>query len=113
MEEIVTDNLASFGSRERYMAGKLLLALSENNHTKFLGDNGLKLWMNRNSGNVFLCDEDFNTAMMNGDTLEDWINCPNCGHENFLTEFKASNPSSNCCLEYYKELMPEETEQGA
>lgn len=103
----VTDNLADFGSRERSMAADLLNALSEANNTKFLGDCGIKLWMNFNSGNVFLCDEDFNTAMMNDDKLEDWINCPECGHEDFLSEFK-SNSDKRCCHQYFNEIMGED-----
>lgn len=43
----------------------------------------VKPMFNRNSGYVFLVNSEYQTAMMNGDKLEIWHNCPNCGHEGF------------------------------
>lgn len=44
--------------------------------------------MNQNSGYVFLTNEDYDVAMMNGDTLEKWHTCFNCGHEGFTEDFE-------------------------
>ena len=51
------------------------------------------------SGCVFLVDEDYNVAMMNGDDLEDFITCPNCGEEGLATDFRDDNTAS-CCQKY-------------
>lgn len=77
-------DLSRFGFRELKVAAELLTAYTTN-RPDWLGD-GVAVWMNSKSGNVFLCDEDFNTAMMNGDKLEQWHNCPNCGHEGFAED---------------------------
>lgn len=86
-DETVTKDLARFGFRELGMAAELLTAYrTEADQTEALTSDGLALWCNMMSGNVFLCDEDYNVAMMNGDTLEDWETCSYCGHENFRSE---------------------------
>ena len=45
------------------------------------------MFFNKNSGYVFLTDEDYNTAMMDGDTLEDFLTCGECGCEGIRSEF--------------------------
>lgn len=83
----VTDDLSLFGYRELKEAGKLLTAYrSDNDQTTQLMGDGLKVWFNLNSGYVFLADEDYATAMMEGDELRDWLNCPECGEEGFTLE---------------------------
>ena len=52
---------------------------------------GLKVGFNSNSGYVFLEDEDYNTFMLNGENLEQWFNCPECGHEGFREEFEGQD----------------------
>ena len=91
-----TQDMSKFGYRELDMAGDLLKAYKgENDNTRFLGD-GVKVEFNPNSGNVFLVDEDYNVAMMNGDKLEDWFYCPVCGHEGFLDEMDHSEDNEEC-----------------
>lgn len=80
-----TRDLMKFGSRERSEAADLLKALSEANDTEYLGDE-VAIEFNPNSGNVFLVDEDFNVAMMNGDRLEDFHVSPYEGHEGFISD---------------------------
>lgn len=78
-----TRDLMAFGYVELKEAARLLHALKTiNDETKNLGDN-VALEFNPRSGNVFLVDEDFNVAMMNGNTLENWYFCPECGNEGF------------------------------
>lgn len=86
--EIVTCDLSEFGTRELLKVAELLKAYGENKG----GDHGLydgvKPWFNRSSGCVFLCDEDYNTAMLNDvGELERWQYCGHCGHEGFISEF--------------------------
>lgn len=53
--EVYTENLADFGSRERSMAAELLAARLPDGFP----DDGVKLAMNRNSGFVFLVNADY------------------------------------------------------
>ncbi|PQA86027.1 hypothetical protein [Hyphococcus luteus] len=97
--DIVTTDLSRFGFRELKMAARLLAAYCES-PPDFLGD-GVTVMMNMHSGYVFLTDEDFNVAMMNGDTLEQFHSCPECGAEGFAEELTESN---DCCIEYLREI---------
>ena len=86
-DETVTKDLARFGSRELRMAAELLTAYrTDADQTEALTGDGLAVWMNRESGYVFLCDEDYNTAMMSGDRLVDFLTCGYCGHEGVRSE---------------------------
>lgn len=103
MNNIVTSDISQFGFREKDMAAELLKTHgSSSDHTKFLG-NSVNVFMNMNSGYVFLSDEDYNTAMMNGDNLEDFFSCPNCGNEESSSDFRAAF-DNECCQEYANDL---------
>jgi len=97
-----TNDLMDFGYRELHAAGRILLTLkTKNDETRFLGSQ-VKLEFNPNSGNVFLVDDDFNVAMMNGDKLEDFFTCPECGHEGFIEDMK--HEGGKGCREYLKQI---------
>lgn len=87
-----TTNLADFGFREIKMARDLLDAWVNNGLPEDFDNSGVVLMMNRNSGNVFLTNEEFEVAMLNGDTLESFYNSPYEGREGFfddlLTEYE-------------------------
>ena len=98
-----TRDFSEMGYRELDMVGDLLKAYKGNNdETRFLGD-GVKSEFNPNSGNVFLVDEDYNVAMMNGDKLEDFFSCPECGHEGFLEEMQHGEDCEGC-VEYLESI---------
>ena len=80
--EVYTEDLADFGSRERTMAAELLAAGLPDGFS----DDGVKLAMNRNSGYVFLVNADYQCAMMNGDRIEIFHSTPYDGREGFLTD---------------------------
>ena len=87
----VTSDLRDFGYRELKMAAELLTAYkTDDDETELLGD-GVRVMFNPMSGYVFLTDEDCNTAMMNGDTLEDWHVCGYCGEEGFAEDLFAED----------------------
>lgn len=91
MNEIVTADLSRFGHREIDMASELLQALTTPSRCTIadgMDVNGLTINMNMNSGYVFLCDEDYNTYMMNGDQLEPFLSSPYEGLEGFYDELK-------------------------
>lgn len=80
--DVYTEDLDDFGSRERKMAGELLAA---DLPSGFYND-GVKVAFNRNSGYVFLVNSDYQCAMFNGDNLELFHSTPYNGHEGFLTD---------------------------
>ncbi len=94
-----TRDLAKFGHRERSIAGELLTALfMVRDQTKRFGNNGIAVEFNLGSGSVFLVDDDYNVAMMEGDKLVDWLICPECGTEGTPGEMN-SLKLDDCCLE--------------
>jgi len=88
-----TQDLSEFGHRELEIAADLLKAYCKIS-PDFLAEK-IKIEFNMNSGCVFLIDEDYNVGMMNGDDLEQWLNCPECGTEGFLEEM--IEEGSECC----------------
>jgi hypothetical protein len=110
MEEITTTDLAQFGHREKAMAADLLKAMGKGLPEDFYED-GVTVMMNKNSGNVFLTNSDYQVAMMNGGKLESFYSCPECGHEGFFEDMKHENEASGDpvnqskeCKRYYKDI---------
>ncbi len=89
-----TSDLSNFGFRELKMAAELLTAYCAQT-PDFIG-NEAQIMMNTDSGYVFLTDEDFRVAMMNGDKLEQHHTCPECGAEGFAEDM----PDDPCCQKY-------------
>ena len=99
----VTKNLEDFGFRELKEAGKLLTAYgSAEDNTRHLGE-GVHICFNHQSGYVFLSDEDYNVAILNGDILEDFLTCPECGFEEADSNFEVGCVD-DCCRTYYQEM---------
>ena len=96
--KIVTSDWSDFGNREIEMAKELL------SHIKEIDSSGeVKVQFNMHSGYVFLTDEDYRVWMMNGDQIEEWYNCPYCGHEDFLEDMYHT-PEDRDCVEYMNEI---------
>lgn len=105
-------SLSTFGSRERFIAGELLIAWSNEEWTSpsdHLEDN-VTLEFNPSSGYVFLVDEDYNVVMLNNDNkLENWLTCRDCDEEGFRSEVEFTdeglcsdcNERINCCQDEY------------
>lgn len=85
------------------MAGNLLKAYASNGLEGFYHDEVRVMMMNKNSGNVFLTNSNYEVAMMNGDKLEMFYQCPECGHEGFKDEL-AHNRDIAECQEWLKEV---------
>jgi hypothetical protein len=106
MEDPITYDMSQFGWREMKLAAELLNAYASNK-PEWLG-NGVKLAMNRNSGFVFLTDEDYNVGLMNGDKLDMWLSTPYHGHEGFLEdlldEYKPDDLNGDDA-EYLKDMI--------
>jgi hypothetical protein len=107
MNNTTTTNIADFGSRERGMLIELLTAWNNQGLPKDFDVAGVTPMMNMNSGNVFLTNEEFQVAMMNGDSLESFYTLPYGGEEGFLDELIAIDPDTlnQEDIDYIRELV--------
>lgn len=113
-EEITTTDLSRFGYRELKIAGVLLTAYTDRTHQSPVNfeNDGVQVMMNTSSGNVFLVNSEYQVAMMNGDKLESFYSCPECGHEGFAEEMKHGEDNKDC-QRYLKEIgVIEDTEEA-
>jgi len=96
MEEMTTTDLAYFGYRERKLAEELLRAWREQGLPDDFLDEEVTIMMNKNSGYVFLTNSEFQVAMMNGDKLESFYTCFNCGNEGFKDDMLSKGKCDQC-----------------
>lgn len=96
-----TQDISKFGIREKLEAGNLLKAYGENG-AEFLTD-GVTVEFNPNSGMVFLVDEDFNVAVLDGDKLVQFFNCPQCGNEGTDEDYPFTKHEGYCSKQCQKE----------
>jgi hypothetical protein len=100
MNEITTTNLSEFSHRELHEVETLLKAMREQGLPEDFYDEEVHPMFNKCSGFVFLTNSEYQVALMNGDSLESFYSCPECGYEGFLDEMKEGN---DCCIEWLKE----------
>lgn len=98
-DKMTTTDLADFGSRERWMLVELLTAWDKQALPEDFCDDEVTPMMNKYSGSVFLTNSEFQVAMMNGDKLEMWHTCYNCGHEGFEEDCQLNDEGCNECNE--------------
>lgn len=101
--EIVTSDLSKYGFRELKMLELTLKAMREQGLPEDFDNNGLVPMLNTDSGNVFLTNSDYQVAMLNGDKLESFYSCPQCGHEGFKEDME-HNEEDKDCQEYLKDI---------
>tara|TARA_R100001591_G_scaffold3203_1_gene7673 strand:+ start:343 stop:696 length:354 start_codon:yes stop_codon:yes gene_type:complete len=85
--DIYTEDLGQFGSRELKEASKLILAIDNGLPDDFYNDD-IKIGFNKNSGYVFLTNADLQVAMYDSenDQLYSYYSTPYEGHEGSLEE---------------------------
>lgn len=84
---MTTTNLAQFGKKELLIASKILEAYANGKYEcPYFEESGVQIMMNRNSGNVFLTNEEYQVLMLNGNKLEGFYSSPYAGHEGFIDE---------------------------
>jgi len=107
----VTSDLSKFGWRERRMAAELLTASCDNGFPDDFAYDEVTIAMNMGSGYVFLTNADYQVAMMNGDKLESFYSCPECGHEGFKGEMEHDGSAE--CQSYLRDIgvLKAETEE--
>lgn len=90
MSDVYTEDMGDILScaRERRMAMEILEAWGRDGLPSDFHDGGIKFAFNRNSGHVFLVNEEYQTAMMNGDKLESFYSSPYEGREGFFADLK-------------------------
>lgn len=98
-----TRDLSQFGIIELKEAGRLLTAYCYSDDVRDSLSNGVVVEFNHNSGKVFLVDKEYNVAMMNGDILELWYSCCQCGHEGFKEDMKHGEDDKEC-QDYLKQI---------
>ena len=88
MQNVYTENMTEIMacSIERKEVLKIMQAWDEHGLPNDFGGDNVRFAYNRNSGYVFLVNEEYQCAMMNGDKLESFYSSPYDGHEGFLDE---------------------------
>ena len=86
--EVTTTDLSDFGYRELAMLEELLKAMREQGLPDDFYDDEVVPMFNRNSGNVFLTNSDYQVAMLNGDNLESWYFLSYHGNEEKANEIR-------------------------
>jgi len=101
-EEIVTSDFARFGARERKMTEELLKAWRGQGLPEDFEDDQVTIAMNTHSGYVFITNSEYQVAMLNGDILESFYSCPECGHEGFLEDMEHNEGRG--CYSYFRQI---------
>lgn len=97
MTDTVTNDFSKFGSKERKMAEDLLKAWREQGLPENFDNEKVSIFLNLQSGYVFLSNEEYQVAMMNGKELEFFYTDFETGEEGFFNELseEAKNRISN------------------
>lgn len=105
-QEIVTSDLADFGTSELTELSLLIKAMQTQGLPKDFNDDEVVPMFNKNSGFVFLTNSDYQVAMLNGPVLESFYSCPQCGHEGFLEDMEHGEDDKDC-KEYLEQIKSE------
>lgn len=98
MKNSITTNLAEFGTREIAELRDLLDAWLTSGLPDDFSKDGVHPMFNKMSGFVFLTNDEFQVAMMNGDKLESFYSSPYEGREGFFDEL----------LDEFNDMHPED-----
>lgn len=92
-----TTNIADFGYSELKELRRLIDAWMDQGLPEDFEGFEVHPMMNKNSGKVFLTNDEYQVAMMNGDKLESWYCCGYCGHEGFREDCQLTDEGCNEC----------------
>lgn len=93
---MTSTDLADFGASERKELCRLLNAWREQGLPIDFEQTEVIPMMNKNSGFVFLTNSEYETVMLNGNDLERFYHCFECGDEGFSEDINW-NKDKNCC----------------
>jgi hypothetical protein len=83
-----TTNLADFGMREIEMLRDILDSWIKKGLPDDFGTNEVVPMLNKNSGYVFLTNDEYDVCMLVGGVLCSIYSCPECGHEGFAEDMR-------------------------
>lgn len=88
MKNVYTEDFADIMScsRERYEVLQIINAWNNKGLPDDFYEDNVRLAFNKNSGYVFLVNDDYQCAMMNGNNLECFYTSPYDGREGFLDD---------------------------
>jgi hypothetical protein len=109
-QEITTTNFTDFGYREREILLELLSTWHRDGLPEDFNDSGVHPMMNKDSGHVFLTNEDYQVAMLNDYKLESFYTCFNCGYEGFAEDCQLNEDGCNECNPQNHKAYNESTE---
>ena len=114
-DEIVVTDWSKFDYRVKKQAIELLQAWIEEKTQReldgLMAGSGVKAAYNRNSGYVFLTNDDYDAFMFNGDyVLDIHLSCPECGCEGF-PPYLYQHGDCDECKKYAMRYMDEEEMQ--
>ena len=89
-----TENFSDFGYRERDLLIQILNAWHNNGLPEDFGTDNVRPAFNRNSGYVFLVNDDCQVCMESDGKLEIWHTLPYGGEEGFLSELLELDPET-------------------
>lgn len=92
-----TTDLKDFGYYELKETARLIQAKIDWGFPDDFYEDEVTIMMNKKSGNVFFTNSNFQVAMMNGDTLESFYYCYECGHEGFKEDCDLNENGCNEC----------------
>jgi len=96
----LTSDLGRFGLREIQIVTDIFYAWTRSGLPDGFWHENVRPVFNTESGYVFLTNDDFQVAMMNGHKLEQYYSTPYEGHEGFADEL----------ADLYDEMHPEDQE---
>jgi hypothetical protein len=98
MEDIITSDLGKFGYRELVLAGEMFMYFENHSWPGEFDTDSVELYMNTNSGNVFLSNDEGQTLMMDGDRLRFFGQCSVCQDEKFICDTELEYPVCDDCV---------------
>lgn len=101
MKEYTTTNFSDFYQNDLIA---LLTAWQRQGLPEDFNQSNVHPMQNNCSGHLFLINDDLQVAMLNGDKLESWYYCSECGHEGFAEHCQLNDHGCNEC-------NPEEEEE--
>ena len=103
-QKTYTEDLKDFGAREYQELQKILNAwFNGKGLPRYFEYNNVRPAFNLSSAYVFLVNDDYQVAMLNGEDLELFYSCPECGNEGFEEDL-GGECSNDCCKKYIKEI---------
>ena len=100
-------------ARERNMVREILNAWEADGLPESFYNGGVKFALNRNSGNVFLTNSDYQACMMNGGKLETFYSTPYNCIEGFIADILAENDPSSLHPNDVEYILSAAKEEGA